>query len=79
MFNIKNLKDENKIFEEIEKSKEDQKVVVFLSKLFVKDYMYLKKFFNEIYFNDGVVLKNNFYLFDMFKIVVNVKIDDKNL
>ena len=40
---------------------------------------YKKKFFNEIYFNDGVVLKNNFYLFDMFKIVVNVKIDDKNL
>ncbi|WP_215737719.1 HinT-interacting membrane complex protein P80 [Mesomycoplasma hyorhinis] len=76
--NIKNPKDENKTPEEIEKSKEDQKVAAFLSKSFVKDYMYPKKLFNEIYFNDGAVLKNNFHLFDMSKIVVNVKTDDKN-
>lgn len=39
---LKNPKDENKTPEEIEKSKEDQKVAAFLSKSFVKDYMYPK-------------------------------------
>lgn len=76
--NIKNPKDENQKPEDIEKNKENQTVAAFLSKSFVKDYMYPKKLFDEIYFNDGAILKDNFELFDMSKIVVNVKTDDKN-